>query len=186
LEFLSIRVEIHGRSLDRAQLHLLYAIPLHGIFGEAKDAGWWRVMNKAKAQEFCRRWLPAWTGNQPDTLVDFYSDNAVYIDPANKEGLRGRDEILQYLRKLLAANPNWKWEAIEIFPTDAGFNAKWKATIPIGRETIIENGLDIVEVSNGKVTRNEVYFDRSGLLDAIRRLKAIDKCETAKSSRSCA
>ncbi|WXG44376.1 MAG: nuclear transport factor 2 family protein [Promethearchaeati archaeon SRVP18_Atabeyarchaeia-1] len=126
-------------------------------------------MKRREAEEFCGKWLPAWTGNQANALIEFYSDNAVYVDPANKEGIRGRDQILQYFRKLLAANPDWRWEAIEVFPTDHGFTCKWRATIPIGPETIIENGMDIVEIRTSKITRNEVYFDRSGLLDALKK-----------------
>ena len=129
-------------------------------------------MKKTEAQEFCKRWLPAWTGNQPEALAEFYSDEALYIDPANKEGLRGREEILRYFKKLLASNPRWRWTALEIYPTDLGFIGKWKATIPVGAETVSENGIDIVEVKGGKIIRNEVYFDRSLLIEKIRKLKA--------------
>jgi hypothetical protein len=130
----------------------------------------WQVKMK-EIMDLVARWLPAWTGNNPDRLIQFYSKDAFYRDPANKEGLRGHGEILPYFRKLLAANPNWKWEAVEVFPTDAGFIAKWKATIPLGSDVITENGIDIVEVKGGKVTRNEVYFDRSSWLDVLRKQK---------------
>lgn len=59
-----------------------------------------------------------------------------------------------------------------MFPTDLGFVAKWKATIPVGKEVITEYGMDIVEIERGKIRRNEVYFDRSSLLDALRKLKS--------------
>ena len=129
-------------------------------------------MKKAEAEKFCNKWLPAWTGNHPETLIEFYSDEAVYVDPANKNGLRGREEILGYFKKLLAANPRWVWTAIEVYPTDLGFIGKWKASIPVGSETISENGIDIVEATGGKITRNEVYFDRSSLLESIRKSKS--------------
>ncbi len=128
-------------------------------------------MNKPEILALCKRWLPAWTGNKPEKLIEFYSDTAFYSDPANKGGLKGHGQLLPYFKKLLAANPNWVWEAVEVFPTERGFNAKWKATIPVRQETITEFGIDIVEVEQGKVTRNEVYFDRSVLLDALRKLK---------------
>ena len=78
--------------------------------------------------DFCAEWLGAWEGNRPGDLIEFYSHDALYIDPANKKGLKGCDQIFPY-KKLLAANPNWKWEPIEVFPTDSGFIAKWKATM---------------------------------------------------------
>jgi hypothetical protein len=125
-------------------------------------------MELKAAQELCSRWLPAWTGNRPEVLIDFYSSDAFYSDPARRDGLRGREAILPHLKRLLAQNPQWKWEAVEIFPTDKGFTAKWKATIPSGDTTITEYGVDIVEVAGGKVTRNEVYFDRAALMGAVR------------------
>jgi hypothetical protein len=128
-------------------------------------------MKREEILDFCGRWLPAWEGNRPEDLIGFYSDDALYMDPANKLGLKGHDQILPYFKKLLAANPNWKWEPVELFPTDIGFVAKWKASIPVGTEVITEYGMDIVEIERGRIRRNEVYFDRSGLLKALRRLK---------------
>ena len=129
-------------------------------------------MKKEEILNFCGKWLPAWEGNRPDYLIEFYSDSALYIDPANKQGLKGRSQILSYFRNLLAANPSWKWEPVEVLATDLGFVAKWKATIPIGTELITEYGMDIVEIEQGRITRNEVYFDRSSILEALRKRKS--------------
>jgi ketosteroid isomerase-like protein len=126
-------------------------------------------MKREEILEFCGRWLPAWEGNKPDDLIEFYSDDALYIDPANKKGLKGRDRIFAYFKKLLSAYPSWKWEAIQVFPTDLGFVAKWKATIPVRAETITEHGMDIVEIERGKISRNEVYFDLSQIFEALRK-----------------
>ncbi len=72
-------------------------------------------MKREEILDFCGRWLPAWEGNKPDELIQFYADDVLYLDPANKKGLRGRGQIFPYLKKLLAANPDWKWEPIECF-----------------------------------------------------------------------
>lgn len=124
-------------------------------------------MNEIEALAFCKTWLQAWTGNQPEKLILFYAEDAYYQDPAKPEGLKGRERIAKYFNKLLAANPDWKWEAVEIFPTDRGFVGKWKATIPVGSVTVVEHGMDIVEVDNGKIVRNEVYFNVSNLVSAL-------------------
>jgi len=129
-------------------------------------------MEKEEILDFCGRWLPAWHGNRPSDLIEFYSDDALYIDPANKGGLKGHDQIFPYFKRLLAANPNWTWETIEVFPIQLGFVVKWKAIIPVGTEVITEYGVDIVEVERGKITRNEVYFDRSSILEDLRKVKS--------------
>lgn len=128
-------------------------------------------MREGKILEFCSRWLSSWTGNDPERLIDFYAQDTFYSDPAVRDGIQGRDRLLDYLTGLLDANPDWEWEAVEAFPTMRGFTLKWKATIPVGDDVITEYGLDIVETEDGRITRNEVYFDRTALMLALARQK---------------
>src|SRR5512144_2297555 len=55
----------------------------------------------ADAKEFASRWLPAWTGNDPERLAAFYTDDAFYRDPAVPDGVRGKEALLAYFRALL-------------------------------------------------------------------------------------
>lgn len=116
--------------------------------------------------QFCKNWLSAWTGNRPIILREFYTENAFYRDPAKPNGIQGK-ELLPYFEKLLRLNPSWIWEVSEILPTSSGFCLKWKASIPVGKKTVQETGMDIVELENGKIKRNEVYFDRAALFEAM-------------------
>lgn len=125
-------------------------------------------MNREDSLRLCRRWLPLWTGNQPERLVENYADDAFYRDPAKPGGIQGRDGLLKYFKKLLGSFPNWVWEAKDVEPIQGGFVLRWKAHIPVGSTTVVEEGMDLVLVQDGKITRNEVYFDRTALLDAMR------------------
>lgn len=116
---------------------------------------------------WCQDWLDAWTGNNLQKLILFYSEDVFYSDPAVRQGLKGIKSLSDYLERLLAANPDWRWRAVELIPTEKGFTLKWEAFIPIGGQTIHEFGLDIVELANGRIIRNEVFFDRSRLLAAM-------------------
>lgn len=71
---------------------------------------------------FCKEWLSAWTGNNPDELIKFYDEDAYYRDPANINGLKGHKESLPYFKKLLAANPNWVWEKEEYWRSCYSYN----------------------------------------------------------------
>lgn len=124
-------------------------------------------MTLDEATGFCDAWLAAWTGNSPDRLMDFYAGDAYYSDPSVPGGLKGHESICPYFRKLLARNPAWVWTRTELFLTDKGFTLKWKARIPVGGREVVEHGLDIVEVSQGRIARNEVFFDRTQLLAAL-------------------
>ncbi len=112
-------------------------------------------MNQAEALEFCKHWLAAWTGNQPDVLIQYYAEDTYYQDPAKPDGIRGKENLLSYFHKLLAKYPDWIWSAAEVFPTELGFILKWNAKLT----TTAFSGLDIIEIKDNKIIRNEVYFD---------------------------
>ncbi len=116
---------------------------------------------------FINEWLKSWTGNNPNELLRYYADHTFYSDPATPMGISRKESLHTYFSKLLAKNPDWIWTADEIIPTEKGCTLKWKAKIPVGNQSIVIYGLDIVEISNWKIVRNEVYFDRTLWIDAI-------------------
>ena len=131
-----------------------------------------RAMTQEQAREFASKWLPAWTGNEPEKLAGFYSEDAFYLDPLVPQGVRGRQEILAYFAKLLAQNPDWVWTQIEAIPMENGFLNKWLARIPVGKKTIECVGVCLVQIDDeGLIGRNEVYFDRVELIAEILKLK---------------
>jgi len=117
---------------------------------------------------FCCQWLGTWTGNRPSDMLECYTEDAFYLDPAYPDGIKGQEQLRPYFEKLLSRNPNWKWEAIEIFNTEKGFTLKWKATIPVRETQVILKGLDIVEMRGELISRNEVYFDRTKWLELMK------------------
>lgn len=108
-------------------------------------------------------------------MIKFYAEDALYIDPANRAGLKGHESILAYFERLLRVYHDWSWEPLEVFPIEGGTIVKWRCQIPVGQEVLEEVGLDIVEIENGKITRNEVYFDRTRLVAAIERRKQMER-----------
>ena len=125
-------------------------------------------MDTTAALKLCEHWLPLWTGNRPEHLVQVYAEDVFYRDPAKPEGVYGKAALLAYFRKLLKTFPDWVWTAEEVFPIERGFILRWRARIPVGSMIVQESGMDLVLVENGLVTRNEVYFDRSALLAAMK------------------
>ena len=121
----------------------------------------------AEARAFSERWLPAWTGNDPERLASFYSDDAFYSDPAIPNGVHGREKLLAYFRKLLSRNPNWIWTHRGSKPLENGFLNEWHASIPAGSAVVEIDGVCSVQLRAGLIYRNEVYFDRSALMAAL-------------------
>jgi hypothetical protein len=118
-------------------------------------------MDLTECHEFCTRWLHAWTTKNVARLLSCYTPDCFYQDPAKPTGIRGTKDLDFYFQKLFSDTPDWKWEEEELYPTPKGFVFKWKATFFQEPLPLVEYGMDIVELTQGKISRNEVYFDRS-------------------------
>lgn len=130
------------------------------------------MMTREQAREFAAEWLPSWTGNDPEKLASFYSDDVLYLDPGIPGGVKGKQQLLDYFRRLLAQNPDWIWTQIEGIPMEGGFLNKWHAKIPVGPKTLEFVGVCFVQFDDaGKIKRNEVYFDRTPLIAEIMKLR---------------
>jgi hypothetical protein len=123
-------------------------------------------MNSEEARAFAERWLPAWSGNRPEVLVSFYTHDATYSDPTVPAGVQGRDGLLAYFSRLLARNPNWVWVQRGSIPMLDGFLNRWHASIPVGAGTVEAEGVCSVQLRDGLIYANHVFFDASALLAA--------------------
>ena len=121
-------------------------------------------MDAEEARAFAEKWLPAWSGNRPELLASFYASDAVYSDPAIPKGVRGRDGLLAYFSRLLARNPEWLWTHRGSIPMQDGFLNLWHASIPVGERTVEADGVCTVQLRDGLIYANHVFFDRSELL----------------------
>jgi len=123
-------------------------------------------LNAAEARAFADKWLPAWTGNHPELLASFYAEDVVYSDPAIPKGVRGREALLAYFSGLLARNPDWVWVHRGSIPMEDGFLNLWHASVPVGERTVEAEGVCTVQLRDGLIYANHVFFDRSELLKA--------------------
>jgi hypothetical protein len=127
----------------------------------------WQGFDAAQAATFAEQWLPAWTGNRPELLLSFYTDDAFYADPAIPRGVRGRDALLDYFSRLLARYPDWVWAHRGSIPLADGFLNKWHASIPVGDQVVEVDGVCTVQLRGRRIYSNEVFFDRSALLAVL-------------------
>ncbi|MDP9228092.1 MAG: nuclear transport factor 2 family protein [Actinomycetota bacterium] len=125
-------------------------------------------LSPEEAKRFAERWLPAWSGNDPERLASFYDDDCFYSDPVVPDGIEGKEALLDYFRTLLARFPDWEWSQLDAIPLEGGFLNLWRAKIPIAGRTVVEcEGVCTVQLRGELIARNSVYFDRSELLMAI-------------------
>lgn len=127
-------------------------------------------LDHEEARAFADRWLPAWTGNDPERLLAFYTEDAFYSDPAVPGGIEGRVELRAYFTKLLGRNPDWVWAHKKSTPMRDGFVNFWRAAVPVRGMAALEiDGVCLVQLQEGLIRRNEVFFDRAELLRALAR-----------------
>lgn len=131
------------------------------------------MMTQTEAKEFTSKWLPAWTGNRPDELAAFYAEDAFFLDPGRPMGIQGKEQLITYFTKVTGNNPTWVWTLIEAIPIEDGFLGKLAARIPVGDKIVVECvGLCFLQFNeNGKIKRNEIYFDRTELIREINKFR---------------
>ena len=124
-------------------------------------------MNNSELTSFINNWLEAWTIQDIEKLLAFYSEDMKYLDPNTRGLIEGREAFRNYLGKLFAAWPKMSWHAKVIFThaDGVGYTVTWRAEITKPDGQILKlDGMDLVFIEDGKITRNEVYFDRSSLM----------------------
>jgi hypothetical protein len=130
------------------------------------------MMTKSEATEFASRWLPAWTGNRPIELAAFYADDAFFLDPGRPLGIEGKEQLFAYFTKVASNNPTWVWSLVEAIPIEEGFLGKLSASIPVGDKNVECVGLCFLQFNDeGKIKRNEIYFDRTELIREINKYR---------------
>lgn len=130
------------------------------------------MMTEAEAKEFASRWLPAWTGNRPHELASLYSEDAFFLDPGRPLGIQGKENLIAYFTKVTSNNPTWVWSLVEAIPIQDGFLGKLSARIPVGEKIVECVGLCFLQFNdNGQILRNEIYFDRTGLIMEINKFR---------------
>jgi len=73
-----------------------------------------------------------------------------------------------YLRRLLARHPEWVWTQRASAPMQDGFLNFWQAKEPIAGTEVGFSGVCLVVLRDGLIARNEVFFDRTLFLEAMR------------------
>ncbi len=123
-------------------------------------------MNHEGAIVLAERLLESWNTQEVERVVDCYTDDVVYRDPNTRGFVEGSDALRRYLTKLF---DGWQmhWTLREAYPfVDAeGAAVLWRATIRprVGAGDAEIDGMDLALVAGDRLSRNDVYFDRTAL-----------------------
>lgn len=129
-------------------------------------------MEQAQITAFAEKFLSAWNTQEINRVLECYSDGLCYRDPGTAEPIHGSEAFQTYLGKLFA---KWTmhWAFREGYPLAGqdGCVLLWHARFQkTGKSECVEvDGMDLVLLRDGKIIRNEVYFDRIPLLPLIQK-----------------
>ena len=123
-------------------------------------------MDKSQMYQLAEKFLSEWNTQDVGRVVAAYTDDVTYIDPNTRGAVKGGDALRRYLTKLFGRwKMTWRLREAHLFEDGNGCAVLWRATFqkPEGGEVVEADGMDFVRVRDGRVERNEVYFDRGVL-----------------------
>lgn len=127
-------------------------------------------MDRDRMLQLAESFLDGWNIQDIEKVVATYTDDVVYLDPNTKGEVKGSDALRRYLKKLFAAwEMTWALKELFLFEGGEGSAVLWHATIkkPGGEKVIEFDGMDLVQVRDDRISRNEVYFDRVALMELL-------------------
>jgi len=127
------------------------------------------AMDQMELVGFADRFMEAWNSQVVERVVSFYTEDLRYQDPNTRGVILGAEALRRYLRKLFSA---WAmhWTFRDGYPIvgQEGAVLLWHATFRHmhmeGTDAVDADGMDLVLLRGGKIVRNDVYFDRTILL----------------------
>ncbi|MBI2571335.1 MAG: nuclear transport factor 2 family protein [Candidatus Schekmanbacteria bacterium] len=123
-------------------------------------------MERDEMLRLAEQFMAAWNSQEVERVLSIYTSDVEYVDPNTRGAVRGADALRKYLTKLFAGwTMHWSLREAHLFEGGEGCAVLWHATFrkPGGSTTAEADGMDFVRVRDGRIQRNEVYFDRAVL-----------------------
>eukprot|EP01130_Rhizamoeba_saxonica_P018218 TRINITY_DN9045_c0_g1_i1.p1 TRINITY_DN9045_c0_g1~~TRINITY_DN9045_c0_g1_i1.p1 ORF type:complete len:1308 (+),score=321.61 TRINITY_DN9045_c0_g1_i1:4304-8227(+) len=125
---------------------------------------------KGKKSHFqLKNFLDLWKLNELSGLIkNYFNRDCIYRDPFSSEGLLGFSDVHDHLAWLFSNWSTWEWTIGEIFTmNDSTYTVKTSFFINQIDESITGEALILVIVRNNKVSRLEIFYDRSGMIPMV-------------------
>jgi steroid delta-isomerase-like uncharacterized protein len=130
------------------------------------------------APEVSQRCFDAWNKHDADAAIALYAEDATYHNPRIDHPLKGRQAIGDWIKKVLTAYPDLRFEVVSRGDTGGGLVATqfvlhgthtgpfMDGTPPTGR-TVAYPIASFAQVEGDKIRSEQVYFDRQGVAEQL-------------------
>jgi steroid delta-isomerase-like uncharacterized protein len=135
------------------------------------------TLDREFVADFARRYEDAWASRDPDRLAELCTEDVVWVDPALREPLRGRDGVRRFVRASFEMAPDFEVEScdapyiastgpriLQPYRMQGTMTGPWEFLdmAPTGRRFEIE-GIDSWEMRDGLIERYSTFWDTAGM-----------------------
>lgn len=120
--------------------------------------------------------IELWNTGNTSIVRRVYSDSAKRYAPNHPDGLRGPDEIAQFVNQVRTAFPDFRVEVKETVTEGNRLTIHWSWTgthkgefegvAPTGKP-VKQNGLTLYRLENGRIAEETLYFDRFRMYEQL-------------------
>src|SRR5689334_21521275 len=125
-------------------------------------------MSEMEALKCARRYFDAWNRRDASAVLETFTDDGTYCDPASGGRLRG-EALAGYMNGLWSAFPDLSFEIVSAGEAGPGLvAAQWimRGTnsgsmmgLPPTGKTVVVSGADFIRVAGDKIQTVDGYFD---------------------------
>jgi steroid delta-isomerase-like uncharacterized protein len=131
-----------------------------------------------------RAYFEAVAARDVDAMADCWAEGGIdHLAPLNRD-LRAPDELRSFFSQTFTAMPDWRFEVLDVVAARNQAAVRWHATgtfcggpfegiEPTGSRIELE-GIDLLTVEDGKIQRNDAYYDSAQFARAVGLLPPAD------------
>lgn len=129
------------------------------------------MLTTKEVSQIVQERFAAWAAGDPQRVLDLYHEEARYWDTRAEAGLAGRAALARHLGPLLR-DFDMQFALLEehrLLGRDAAI-ALWECAVrrrdadgQAGQDLLLQRGMNILEIRDGRIVRDECYNDAAAL-----------------------
>jgi ketosteroid isomerase-like protein len=118
-------------------------------------------------EELAMSYHGAWVELDPDAIIALHSEDSVFHMHGAAEAATGKDSVRELVVALLKLVPDLKFAAKRIYSGDDHIVFEYDMSGTFDGSAFICDGVDVIAVADGLVTRKDTYLDYIKLTEQI-------------------
>jgi ketosteroid isomerase-like protein len=124
-------------------------------------------------EELAMAYHGAWVELDPDTIIALHSADSVFHMHGAAQPATGKDAVKDLIVTLLRLVPDLKFEPKRLYSRDDHIVFEYDMSGTFDRSPFVCDGVDVIAVSEGLVTRKNTYLDYVKLTEQIGEMPTI-------------